>query len=88
MSEQIDNEQLPVDKSINVIRFKTIYKTQKWWKAAVLGNVFGHNQMMIFLWIMDEKTEKWKRKQKLAENSIEGWEQTKAAMDELIKGGM
>jgi hypothetical protein len=88
MSAEQDNEPLPVDQSIQVIRFKTIYKTKKWWKAAVVGNVFGHNQVMVFLWILDEKTGKWKRKQKLAENSIDGWEQTKAAMDEMLKGGL
>jgi hypothetical protein len=85
MSEK--EEPLPVDENIKVIRSVTIYKTDKWWKAAVLGNVFGHNQLMVFLWIMDEKTGTWKRKQKFAENSVDGWEKSKAAVDELLKGG-
>lgn len=85
MTEQSKiEERLPVDESIKVIEYRTIYKTAKWWKAAVVGNVFGHNQVMVFLWIMDAKTGRWKRKQKLAENSADSWEQTKQAVEELL----
>lgn len=77
-------ESLPVDENIHIVAYKTIYKTTKWWKAAVVGNVFGHNQMMVFLWIKDDKTGKWKRKHKLSETSPDGWEQTKQAVESLL----
>lgn len=77
-------EKLPVHEAVHVIDSKTIYKTQKWWKAVVLANMFGHDKIMVYLWRVDEKTGKWKRKQKLGVNNEKDWTATKGAIDEFI----
>lgn len=85
MSEpQKQQEPLPVDESIKVIDYTTIYKTAKWWNVVLLGNMFGHDKIMVYLWQMDPKTGKWKRKQKMGINFEKDWESTKKAVDSYM----
>jgi len=49
---------------INVIEYKNIYHTGKWWFAVVLGEQFGRRKVFLYLWCKDSATQKWKRKQK------------------------
>jgi hypothetical protein len=79
------DEPLPVDPTISVIEYTTIYKTQKWWHAVVLANMFGHNKIMIFLW--QQKDGKWKRKHKFGINFVKDWEKMKPVIEDYIKKG-
>lgn len=82
MSEQ--EEKLPVDEAIQVIEYRTIYKTSKWWCAVLLGNMFGHDKIMVYLWQWNEKMGGWKRKQKFGVNFEKDWENIKKAVEEFL----
>lgn len=85
MSEpQKQQEPLPTDEAIQVIEYTTIYKTSKWWCAVLLGNMFGHDKIMVYLWQMDSRTGKWKRKQKMGINFEKDWENIKKAVDTYL----
>lgn len=86
MTEQptIEKEQLPVDEAISVIDYHTIYKTPKWWCVVLLGNMFGHDKIMVYLWQWNDKTNGWKRKQKMGINFEKDWENIKKAVDEFM----
>jgi|SRR5208337_1493538 len=75
------NEQLPVDEAINVLEYTTIYKTSKWWCAVLLGNMYGHDKIMVYLWQWNDKSRNWKRKQKMGINFEKNWEDIKKAVD-------
>jgi predicted HicB family RNase H-like nuclease len=91
-----ESEKLPVDESITVIEYKTIYKTKKWWKAVVLVNAWGHDKVMVYLWQWKEKKKldngkwigsgqfSWRVQQKMSENFAENWEEEKKAIDEFM----
>jgi len=78
---QNQKESLPVDEAIQVIDYVTIYKTSKWWCAVLLGNMFGHDKIMVYLWQWNEKMNDWKRKQKMGINFEKDWENIKKAVD-------
>jgi hypothetical protein len=96
--QKIEKEPLPVDEAIQVIDYETIYKTQKWWCAVLLGNMFGHDKIMVYLWQMTEVKRKdpssgqwvstgqsqWKRKQKMGINFEKDWEHIKKAVDSFM----
>jgi len=91
-------EKLPVDETIQVIDYRTIYKSKKWWCAVVLANAFGHNKILTYQWQWteikrrDEATGKWiptgqfkwKRKQKFSVNYPQDWDKIKAAHEEFL----
>jgi hypothetical protein len=83
MGEQ-PKEPLPVDEAIQVIDYRNIYKTSKWWCAVLLGNMFGHDKIMVYLWQWNDKTGKWKRKQKMGINFEKDWEKIKSAVEEFL----
>lgn len=64
MSNQ--EEPLPVDSYITVLKSTTIYKTAKWWQAVILGEANGRKHIGIYLW--QKQGEKWKRKHKFKIN--------------------
>jgi len=78
---QNQKESLPVDEAIQVIDYVTIYKTSKWWCAVLLGIMFGHEMIMVYLWHWNEKMNDWKRKQKMGINFEKDWENIKKAVD-------
>jgi len=82
--KQEQKEQLPVDEAIQVIDYRTIYKTPKWWCAVLLGNMFGHDKIMVYLWQWNDKMGGWKRKQKMGINFEKDWENIKKAVDEFM----
>lgn len=98
MTEQPQEERLPVDDTIQVKDYRTIYKSAKWWCAVVLGNMFGHDKIMIYQWQWSESKRKdettgkwipsgnfiWKRKQKFGVNFEKDWIAIKAAVDEFL----
>jgi len=79
-----EEEKIPVDESLQVMSYKTIYKTKKWWCAVVLVNAFGHNQILIYQWIWNDKVGKWKRKQKFSINYDNNWTAIKSAIEEYL----
>jgi len=80
-------EKLPVDDSIQVIDYVDIYKNNKWWCAVLLGNMFGHNKIMVYLWQWNDKTQNWKRKQKFGINFVKDWEKMKPVIEDYIRKG-
>lgn len=85
MAETQENKQepLPFDETINLIDHRTIYKTEKWWCEVVLGNMFGHDKIMVYLWQRKDNGQ-WKRKQKMGINFSKDWENIKKAVDEFM----
>lgn len=79
----MSEEKLPVNETIHVIKYRNIYKTQKWWCAVVLGMMFGHKKVMFFIW--QNRDGKWKRKNKFSVNFEKDWLSIKEATDEFIK---
>jgi hypothetical protein len=96
MTEQPQEEKLPVDDSIDIKDYRTIYKSSKWWCAVVFGNMFGHDKIMVYQWQWNETKKlengkwipsgifKWKRKQKFGINFEKDWIAIKAAVDEFL----
>jgi hypothetical protein len=84
MTEQPQEEKLPVDETIQVKDYRTIYKTAKWWCVVLLGNMFGHDKIMVYQWQWNESQGKWKRKQKFGINFEKDWIAIKAAVDEFL----
>jgi hypothetical protein len=91
-----DKEPLPVDETIKVIEYETIYRNKKWWCAVALVNAFGHDKVMVYLWQYKEKKRNeggnwvgtgnfsWRVQQKMGINFQENWEHQKAAIDKYM----
>ena len=78
-------EVLPVSEIITVRSHETIYKTQKWWCAVVLGEQFGRRKIFLYLWNWDEKAGRWKRKQKFTIGSRNNWNDVKTAVEKFLE---
>ena len=72
----------PVHEVIQVVRGVDIYKSDKWWKAALLTESHGRRQVAIYQWRKSE--DKWKRKQKLSIASKDEWAKVVEACAELV----
>jgi hypothetical protein len=93
---QPPQESLPVDETIQVLEYTTIYKTKKWWKAVVLVSAFGHKKVMEYLWQYKEKKKmdngkwvgtgqfSWRVQQKMGRNFLNNWEQEKQVIDKYM----
>jgi len=79
--EQKDTEKLPCSEVIEVLGHNQVYKTAKWWMEAVGGVMFGKRKLFVYLWILDSKIGKWKRKGKLTIGSKQNWDQIKQAVE-------
>lgn len=77
-----EEEKFPVDETVHVIDGRTIYRTQKWWCAVILANMFGHDKIMVYQW--QNRDGQWKRKQKFGINFAKDWVAIKSAIDEFI----
>lgn len=97
MSENLNQkEPLPVDETLKVIDYDTIYRTKKWWCAVALVNAFGHDKVIVYLWQWKEvkKLEdghwvpsgvsKWRVQQKMGINFEENWESIKKSVDKFL----
>ncbi|MFQ6085372.1 MAG: hypothetical protein ACE5OY_03790 [Candidatus Bathyarchaeia archaeon] len=76
------SEKFPVHETLSVLSGKTLYRTEKWWKAAVLTEAFGRRRISIYLW--QKRNGEWRRRQKYTINSKDDWEKDKVAIEELI----
>lgn len=97
MSEnQNQKEPLPVDETLQVKDYDTIYKTKKWWCAVAFVNAFGHDKVMVYLWQWKETKKleagkwvgsgqfKWRVQQKMGINFEENWESIKKSVDRFM----
>jgi Fe-S cluster biosynthesis and repair protein YggX len=55
-------DEFPVHDDLDVIEGRTIFKSDGWWKAAVLYDGYRGHDIAIYLW--KEESSRWKRKQK------------------------
>ncbi len=76
-------ERFPVDENLKQLKGKTIYKTEKWWKAAVLTEGWGKKSLTVYLW--QSKNNDWKVVQKYKIHTRDEWAKDKEIIDELIQ---
>jgi hypothetical protein len=93
---QPQKEPLPVDETLQVKDYDTIYRNKKWWCAVAFVNAFGHDKVMVYLWQWKEKKKNqggqwvgtgefsWRVQQKMGINFKENWEQEKASIDKFM----
>lgn len=70
----------PCSSFITVFAHKTVFKTSKWWCAAVAGEMAGKRKVLVYLWLKNDEGI-WKRKGKLTIGSLENWKQIKEAVE-------
>ena len=81
----MSEERVPVHESITVLEQRTLYKTNKWWNAIVLGVQFGRKKLFWYLWNSPNNDGAgWKRKQKITIGSKKNWEEAKPIIDEMV----
>lgn len=81
----MSEEQIPVNPALKVIEHIDIYHTEKWWKAAVITEGWGKKIVSVYQWIKDQKTGKWKRKQKMTVKNAEEWAKIQKAIEQLLE---
>jgi len=80
----MSEEQYPVDAFFEIIEGIDIYKSVKWWKAVILVRSKYGLQVSVYQWIKDQKTGKWKRKQKMGIKSTEELDKVYEAIKKLL----
>lgn len=79
----MSKEQFPVDETITVLEGRTIYKSEKWWQAVILGEAFRRRFVAVYLW--QRKGDRWRRVHKLKINSAADWSRLREVIDSLVK---
>ncbi len=79
--EKEDEEKLPISEFYKVIDYTTVYKTDFWWEAIVVFEVYGKRQMGMYLW--QKRNGVWKRKNKFGIRNLDEWDKLKKAVDTL-----
>ncbi|MBU2540358.1 MAG: hypothetical protein KJ593_00490 [Candidatus Omnitrophica bacterium] len=82
MTENTQQEQLPIGAPLAVVKSKTISKKAGWWQAVVLVDGWGRKMINIYLW--QKKKEGWKRKQKFSIHNTKRWEEIAEAVNEFL----
>ncbi len=82
MSREEIPKDLPVHESLKPLAYREIYRTEKWWGAAVLLQGFGRREVNVYQWM--NRNGVWKRKQKLSVKSVQNWNKIKQAVESLI----
>jgi hypothetical protein len=77
----MSEEKLPVSETLDVIQEITLYKTEKWWSAAVLMSAFGRKQVAVYLW--NKRDDRWIRKNKFIIHNKAEWQRIKEAVEKL-----
>jgi hypothetical protein len=60
---EIVAEKLPISDFYKVVNYITIYKTNIWWEAIVLFEIYGKRQIGMYLW--QKRNDQWKRKKQI-----------------------
>lgn len=81
LTENPEEEKLPVSEKVKVLRFQTLFKGGRWWAAAGLFEAFGRKHIALYLWF--KRGDSWKRRQKFVFRSREEWEKAKKAVESL-----
>jgi hypothetical protein len=81
MSEE-STEKFPVDENLKQIEGKTIYKTEKWWKAAVVTEGWGKKALTVYLW--QSKNNDWRVVQKYKIHRKDEWIKDKETIEQLV----
>lgn len=74
-------EKLPISGFYKVIEYVTIFKSELWWEAIVIFEIYGKRQMGMYLW--QKRKGQWKRKNKFGIRNIDEWNKLKNAVDQL-----
>lgn len=82
MSREEIPKDLPVHESLKPLAYREIYRTEKWWSAAVLLQSFGRREIDVYQWM--NRNGVWKRKQKFSVKSAQNWNKIKQAVESLI----
>lgn len=86
-----DTEKFPFSRdrdgnlNVKVIKYKEIYRNNKFWKVAFLVETYGKIQVQIYMWMFDERKRRWVEKQKYSEMKEQSWNEIKTVVDEWIK---
>lgn len=67
---------------ITIHDFKIIYKTERWWKFVVKYTAYERDEISIYLLL--QKNEEWRRKQKLSIKSADEWMKINDAVQNLL----
>lgn len=76
-------EKLPVSEVYKVIDYITIYKTDLWWEAMVVFEIYGRRQIGMYLW--QKRNGQWKRKNKFGIRNVDEWNKLKNAINQLTQ---
>jgi aminopeptidase len=79
--ESAEEEKLPINDFYKIIDYATIFKTELWWEAAVVFEVYGKRQIGLYLW--QKRGGEWKRKNKFGFRNRDEWEKIKTAVDKF-----
>ncbi len=79
-----DNEPLPVNASLKVLRYRTIKKNNAlgWWSAVVLLEDHEKKQVCFYRW--RRKNKEWKRDKKISFHSAKEWALIKEGVEGFI----
>lgn len=74
-------EKLPISDFYKVVDHVTLFKSQKWWEAAVIFESYGKRSIGLYLW--QKKEDAWKRKHKFNVRNLDEWNKLKTAIEQL-----
>jgi len=75
-------EKLPISEVYKVIDYITVYKTDFWWEAIVVFEIYGRRQIGMYLW--QKRNGQWKRKNKFGIRNLDEWNKLKATIEQLL----
>jgi len=75
-------EEYPISEVIKIIKAQTVYKTEKWWQAVILGEAFNRKFIAVYLW--QKRNGNWKRIHKLKLNRQDNWALIKNIIDGMV----
>lgn len=76
-------ERVPCHNEVKVLEQRNLFKTDKWWKAVVLGEVKSRKFLAIYMW--QKRNGNWKQKHKMKLNKKADWTEMKPIIDGLIE---
>ena len=73
---------MPISETLKVLKYETLYKTEKWWSAIVLVDSYGRKQIAFYLW--NKRNDQWKRRQKFVIRKESEWSKIKKVADAYL----
>ena len=78
-----ESERVPCHAEVEVLEQKTLFKSEKWWKAVVRGVLKGRKFIAVYLW--QKRNDEWKQKQKLKLNRKGDWLELQPVVADMIE---